>query len=251
MRLKIALRNLYISQAIILLFLLFAYFVWFPYSFSRLGGFNKTALMLIFVDLVLGPLLVFIVYKKDKKHLTFDINVLLAIQLAAFLWGAYSLYLKHPAYAVFTVDRFTLTNVSSLYPQQPLTKQLKTSLFFPELVVAELPVDIKERKALLFEVLLKGMPDIDRRPQYYEPFEQHADSVLSKSIPAKQLFFDGERKQQLAIFLKNHGGEVNDYAFYPLRGNNKKDMIWVFNRKTAKPVGIIDSDPWMRLAKQP
>ncbi len=84
MRYKIAIRNLLISQAIIILFLVFAYFVWFPHSFTQLGGFHETAFMLIFVDLVLGPLLIFIIYREGKKYLTFDINILLAIQLGAF-----------------------------------------------------------------------------------------------------------------------------------------------------------------------
>ncbi len=249
MRLKIALRNLMYSQLIIGLFLVYAYFVWFPHSFSLLGGFYKTALMLIFVDIVLGPLLVFIVFKEGKKYLKFDINVLLAIQLAAFLWGAYSLYLKHPAYAVFTVDRFTLTNVSRLFPQEPLVKQLKTTFFFPKMVFAKPPVDTKKRKKLLFDVLLKGMPDIDHRPRYYKPFEQYTDIVLAKSIPPRQLFFNNKRKEKLNAFLKKYGGKTDDYAFFPVSGNNKKDMIWVFDRKTVTPVGMIDSDPWMRLAK--
>jgi len=67
MRLKIALRNLVISQFIIIIFLIFAYLVWFPCSFSDLGDYTETALMLIFVDLVLGPLLVFIVFKENKN----------------------------------------------------------------------------------------------------------------------------------------------------------------------------------------
>jgi len=66
MRIKIALRNLFISQTIIVLFLIFAYLVWFPHSFAKLGGFYDTAFMLILVDLVLGPFSVFIIYKEGN-----------------------------------------------------------------------------------------------------------------------------------------------------------------------------------------
>jgi len=250
MRTKLALRNLYISQAIILVFLMFAYYIWFPYSFAKLGGFNQTALMLIFVDLVLGPLLVFIVYKEGKKFLRFDINVLLGIQLFAFAFGAYSLYLKHPAYAVFTVDRFTLANVSQLYPQQPWLTQLQSSFFSsPQFVVAKSPNNVKKRNALMFDILLKGAPDINERPELFEPFGQHLDTVFAKSIPLNILFQNTKTKEKLAVFHKQYGGVPDDYAYFPLAGNNKKDMIWVFDRATAKPVGIIDSDPWV-LAKK-
>lgn len=241
-RTKIALRNLYISQSIIILFLLFAYLAWFPHSFSKLGGFNKTALMLIFVDLILGPLLVFIVYKENKKYLKFDINVLLAIQLVAFVYGAYALYLKHPAYAVFNNNKFTLTNVSNIYPQQPWEEQLKTTFFSsPKLVTAHLPKNPKERKGLIFDIVLSGEPDINDRPEFYRPMKENIQAVFSKSIPLKQLFVNPESKQILTEFIQKLGGQVTDYAYFPLSGNNRKEMIWVFDRSTHKPVGIIDS----------
>jgi len=246
MRTKIVLRNLYISQAVIFIFLAFAYLIWFPHSFSKLGGFGDTALMLIFVDLILGPLLVFIVFKEGKKYLAFDINVLLAIQLGAFIFGAYSLYLKHPAYAVFTVDRFTMANVSQLYPQQHWLKQLSSSFFSsPQFVIAKSPNDAEKRNMLMFDVLLKGEPDINERPALFEPLDKHIPSIFSKSIPLNQLFQNTKTKKKLAQFYKEKSGKPNDYAYFPLAGNNKKDMIWIFNRATAQPVAIIDSDPWV------
>lgn len=245
MRSKIALRNLYISQAIILLFLIFAYLVWFPHSFSKLGGFTDTAWMIIFVDLVLGPLLVFIVYKKDKKHLTFDINVLLAIQLGAFVWGAYSLYLKHPAYAVFTGDRFTLTNVSAVYPRPGWREQLNKYLFStPKLVITKFPENKKERNTLLFDVLLKGEPDIDTRPRFFKPFDNHSKEILSKSLKPGLLFVNEDSKRKIEELINRKGGTIEDLAFFPLSGNNRKDVVWVFDRQTAKPVEILDIDPW-------
>jgi len=245
MRTKIALRNLYISQAIILLFLIFAYLVWFPHSFSQLGGFFKTALMLVFVDLVLGPFLVFIVFKEDKRYLKFDINVLLAIQITAFIFGAYSLFLMHPAYVVFNNDRFHLTNVSHTYPQKHWFSQLKSSFFStPSLVFAKPPESSKKQFQLAIDVDLQGLPDIDRRPEYYEPFKAHIDSIFAKSIPINTLIQNNKTKEKLAIFYKEHGGKPDDYAYFPLVGNNKKDMIWVFKRSTAQAIGIVDSDPW-------
>lgn len=245
MKLKVALRNLCISQAVIILFLIFAYFFWFPHSFSQLGGFYKTAWMLIFVDLVLGPLLIFFIYKENKKHLIFDINALLSIQLIAFVFGAYSLFLKHPAYAVFSIDRFVLTNVSNIYPQPSWSEQFKKYFFSaPEFVVAHLPKDSEERNLLTLDVILNGLPDIDSRPKYFTPFDHHIDSVMNKRIQIGKLSLDTQAKEKLSLFAKKNEGEIADFAFFPLSGNNKKDMVWVFDKKTSKPIGIIDIDPW-------
>ena len=244
MRLNIALRNLVISQIIILLFLIFAYFVWFPHSFLELGGFTKTALMLIFADLILGPLLVFIVFKEGKKYLTFDINVLLGIQIIAFLFGAYSLYLKHPAYAVFKNDRFILTNVSHLYPQPTLVEQLKSTVFFkPHLVTTHLPDDSQERTNLMVNVDLFGAPDIEKRPNLFSTIND-MNAIFEKSINLKSRRLNHQAQQQLELFFKTHSGTVNDYAFLPVIGNNQKSFIWAFNRQSQQPVGLIDINPW-------
>ena len=216
MKTKIALRNLYISQAIIIVFLIFAHFLWFPHSFTKLGGFYKTAWMLVFVDLVLGPLLVFLVYKEKKKYLRFDINVLLAIQLIAFVFGAYSLFLKHPAYVVFSVDRFVLTNVSNIHPQPSWSDQLQHHFFSsPEFVVAHLPKDPEERDLLTLDVILNGQPDIDNRPKYFTPFDQHIDSVMDKSIQIEHLALDVDAKEKMLLFTKKHKGKHNGFAFFP------------------------------------
>lgn len=245
MRLKIALRNLVISQIFILLFLAFAYFIWFPYSFLGLGGFTKTALMLVFVDLVLGPLLVFIIFREGKKHLQFDINVLLSIQIIAFLFGAYSLYLKHPVYAVFKNNRFILTNVSQLYPEPTLIEQLKNTVFTRlQLVTAKFPNDMEELMGLMIDVDLFGAPDIENRPKYFSPMMINSTKFLGKSLHIKDIVFDKNIRSKLHQFIRRHGGKVEDYAYYPLTGNNKKDMIWVFDRHTTQPIGIIDGKPW-------
>jgi len=190
-------------------------------------------------------LLVFIVFKEGKKYLKFDINVLLAIQIGAFAFGAYSLFLKHPAYAVFTGDRFNLTNVSAIYPQQSFLAGIKTHfLSSPKFVIATLPKDAKAQSDLILNIVFNQTPDIDRRPKYYKPLEQQDfKTLISKSIPVEHVLQNN--KEKLATFYKQRGGKPSDYAYFPLSGNNKKDVIWVFNRKNLQPIGIVDSDPWV------
>lgn len=250
MRTKIALRNLYISQAIILSFLIFAYFAWFPHSFSKLGGFYDTAWMLILVDLVLGPLLVFIVYREGKKYLTFDINVLLAIQLGAFAFGAYSLYLKHPTYAVFAENRFTLINTSLAAPQHLLFDKLKPSFISPTFVFAKLPDNIEQRTDYILGVAFSNNPSIEERSDFYVPLETHADAILANDINLEPFLLDASTKDKIVCFLAKHGGKEEDYAFFPLSGNNKKSLVWALDRNSLKPVGIIDIDPWLFSTKK-
>jgi len=245
MKLKVALRNLYISQAIILLFLFFAYFTWFPYSFSDLGGFFDTAWMLIFVDLVLGPLLVFFIYKKNKKYLKLDINILLTIQLFAFIYGAYSLFLKHPAYAVFSVDRFQLTNVSEIYPKPNWQEQLKHHFFSaPKFVLAQIPTNSQDKNILIFNTIIKNEPDIERRPKYFKPLSEHIKKIANKGINIEALDLNIKEKRIFSTFKLKHQNKLNSLSYFPLKGNNHKHVIWVLDKDTLNPIEILKIDPW-------
>jgi len=243
MKLKIALRNLFISQAVIVIFLIFAYFVWFPFSFSTLEEFYKTAGLIIFVDVILGPLLVYIIYKENKKFLRFDINVLLGIQIVAFAFGAYSLYLKHPVYAVFSIDRFTLVNAANTTPEKIRFDSLKSSIFSKtKITIAKMPSDIEKKNALTLGVLFNGAPDLEYRAEYYQPFNQNISDVLKKSINLKK--FSKLSKNKIRAFANKHKGNISDYAYFPLR-TKYKDLIWVLNKNNALPVGIVDINPWL------
>ena len=250
MRIKIALRNLFISQLIIFIFLAFAYFLWFPHSFDKLGGFYDTALMLIFVDLILGPLLVFIVYKKDKKHLNFDINVLLGIQILAFIYGAYALYLKHPTYTVFANDHYQLVNASYITPNEVQYNDLKSTFFSgPIMAYTELPKDTTKLFQFMIGVDLLGKPDIHQRPDFYKPHSQALDRILSKQLDKKNLFKSKNSKEKLNKFLNQKGGKLSNYAFFPISGNNNKKMVFVINTNNGEAVDTIDMKPSLLIVK--
>ncbi len=242
--------NILFSQAIILSFLLFTWIVWYPSPFYEISNISKIAQAMIFANICLGPLLVFIIYKKDKKHLNLDLSILATIQLSAFLFAAYSVYLKHPSYAVFTIDRFTLVSATSISTEKIKYPQLATSFFSaPKIVFAKRPDTSAERNSLLFGVLFQGEPDLDRRAEYYEPFLKHLSTVLERSIDTNTLFPDSASQLKLKAFLNKHGGNKQDYAYFPLQGNVENDLIWVLDRKLGNPIGTIDSDPW-QIAKK-
>ena len=249
MRVRIALRNLYISQTIILLFLVYAWWMWFPHNFTQLGGFYKEASLLIIVDIVLGPLLVFLVFKEGKKYLQFDINVLLSIQIAAFVYGAMSIWYKHPAYVVYEEDNFTIVNVSAVYPKQPLKEQLKTMFFTkPKMVLTDMPTDGNAQAQIIIDLLLGNGPDIVNRKELYQDIKQHRQSLIDNALSETELFSSEANKRKLAKFVDKQGGKSEDFLYYPLVGNNKKDLVWVINIDTIEPVGILDISPWPKVA---
>lgn len=247
MNYKIAGINLLLSQAIIIIFLGFAYIIWFPYSFYELNGLSKTVKILIFVNFCLGPLLILLIYKKNKRPtvLKFDLYSLIALQIIAFVMGSYSIYLKHPVYLVFSVDRFTLINAGNVAPEKSRYDDFKSSFFSrPKLAFAQLPDDPKKRQALLMSVLFEGKADIDQHTEYYEPFHQHKNAILAQSLNTSDIFSNKKSKNEIKLFINKHGGKINDYVYFPLQTADKKDVVLAFIKETLQPISIIPIDPW-------
>ncbi len=217
---------------------------WFPDSLMLVSNFKEIALLIISIDLVLGPLLTFIVFNTQKKALKFDLSVIATIQITALTYGLFTLYQAHPVYIAFNIDRFTLISAIDAKPEQAIVKEFKISkLSSPKLVVAKLPENKKARSDLVIGVV-SGEPDIELRPDLYHPYEENISEILAKSLDPNVIFKKSESKEKLNSFIKKYGKSKEDYAYFPLEGASK-NAVWVLDKKTAKPVDIIMTDPWV------
>lgn len=89
-RTKAVLIHLGLSSALALGVTSLLVFGWYPWPyFMALGGLMLVALI-VGVDVVLGPLLTFIVFKPGKKSLKFDLTVIALVQAAALGYGLWT-----------------------------------------------------------------------------------------------------------------------------------------------------------------
>lgn len=242
-KLQAATFHLLLSVFIVGAFLIFVINVWYPQPFLSISGLQSILLLLISIDIILGPILTFIVFKPQKKTLKFDLSVIAAIQLAALVYGAHTIYAAHPLYVAYAIDRFSLIHTHEVSPAKARYPELQKSTFAgPSLVYVKKPSDPAELSRVTMEVL-SGKPDLDARPEYYEPFQQFVDQVLASGIKPEQLIRKAKHKQKLDDFLKKHGGSTADYAFLALSGK-EKDVIWVFKRSSKQAIDILDINPW-------
>lgn len=91
-------------------FIVLSYYIvfhWYPDFYFSLDGGSRAIGTIFFVDIVLGPGMTLLVFKPGKKHLKFDITMILVLQLAALVWGVSNVYTERPATAVFYHGGFT------------------------------------------------------------------------------------------------------------------------------------------------
>ncbi|MEE9302841.1 MAG: TfpX/TfpZ family type IV pilin accessory protein [Thiotrichaceae bacterium] len=242
-KLKASLTHLLISIVVVSALLAFVFLYWYPGVLAEVSGLKQVVIIMVAIDLVLGPLLTFVVFKPKKPKLAFDLAMIGLFQISALVYATFVIYEGHPLYVTYAVDRFIVITANEVDPNQATLNIFKKSkLAGPDLAFAKQPEDSKEAERIMFNVMIEGGPDIDKRPNLYEPLDEHLDDVFSRSIDPEKLLAREDTKREFMKFIDKHG-DKEDYAYLPLSGQGK-DVIWALSKKTGKPVDIINVNPW-------
>ena len=237
--------HLFISATIVGIVFVLIFLFWYPRPYFEANGAWTVLRVLVMVDLVLGPLLTLVLFKRGKKGLVLDMCIVAAIQLAALIYGVHVIFGERPYYLAFAVDRFEVIGKVEIDANKIKYPELKIKPNQgPILVYSDFPKDKKQRENFLFEVVIQGKPDLERRPEYYHPYLLNKDKVLQKAKPLSDLI-RGETSNQKKIdkFLKRHSDTQESYLYLPLVGKNN-DLALVLDKNSGLPVDGIAIDPW-------
>ena len=119
-RFRFALKNaawhLLISLILAGLAALLVFGVWYPYPYAELTGGLALYKLVISVDIVCGPLLTLILASPSKKlkERIVDFSLIGMIQLAALIYGLYSVSLARPVVAAFETDRINVVTAAEI-----------------------------------------------------------------------------------------------------------------------------------------
>lgn len=235
--------HLLLSTLLITAFFLFAILYWFPNSSFELSGIKNILIIILAVDLILGPALTFLVFNPIKKSLKFDLSAIVFLQLLMFCYGIYTVYAAHPVYITFTVDRFTLVSARDASPSNALFDEYKVSkLSRPTFAYVESPNDPNKQQELMFNSIAGGL-DLEAYSEYYTPYRKNIHNIIKRGWSANDIFINPAEKKILNQFLKHKELKLNDVTFLPVQGK-EKFMTFAVDIKTAIPVHAFDIDPW-------
>lgn len=245
-RVKAFVIHLAISAAAALIVAVLALVLWYPPPYFHAAGADKLLLLLVGVNLSIGPLLTLVVYRAGKRGLGFDLVVIGLLQTAAFAYGFFVLAASRPVFLVSTMDRFVLVSAYQI-SQEDLaagsTEPFRTlSWTGPRLAAAELPTDAKERSDLI-DLALSGR-DIQNLPKYYRSYASSSRNLLTKAQPLEQLRQKSLTEQYMvdAWLSKNHRARAS-VAWLPLQ-TRKNDLVMLLDAQTGEPLQALEIDPW-------
>jgi len=240
-RLKFFLNHLFISILVALMVMGLVFFVWYPSPLASAVGVTHIFLMMMVIDVIVGPMLGWLVYKEGKKTLKFDLSVIIFLQIAALFFGLFSIEQGRPVWIAYNVDRFELVRKNELITEhldQAKTQFQKTSFLRPQYVSVEFSKDKLQRENDMFAEALGGI-SIAQKPERYVEFTKALSQIKKRMIQLKELeqFNDHEHVREILVKYPQATGYV------PLKAN-AVDMTVLVNKETGEVIKIVDLRPW-------
>lgn len=222
------------------------YFVWYPPPYFEVAGGNTLMLLIMGVDVVIGPVLTLAIFKSGKRGLRFDLVVIALLQATAFCYGLHVIAIARPAFVVAEVDRFVLVAANELDDKdlsEAIQPQFATRPWTgPRVVGARVPETGREG----LDIAMSGIAgkDVDKLPKYYLSYDQVAEKILARAQPLVALV--DKQPSQAAIvrrFVDHSGEDIRDLAYLPLKGR-LQSYTMVVSRRSKQPLTALPVDPW-------
>jgi hypothetical protein len=234
--------HLAISIAIALVVIAMMLFLWYPTPYFQAMGGGGLLLLVTGVDVVLGPLITFIIFNTKKKSLKFDLMCVAIVQTVALAYGVSTMFQARPVYTVFNKDRFDViiaADMSDKEREKVTNAAFKLlSLSGPQIVAMEQPNDMKE----IDRMITSG---IDSRAfsQYYVAYESKAKEAATVAKPLTQIQkTNPAAAEKLKAFLATKALDESKVGFLPLYTRNE-DMTVVLDKETGKILAIAPVAP--------
>lgn len=220
---------------------------WFPSPLDQLTGGRDLFLLLVTIDLVCGPLLTCVVFDRRKTSMTLfiDFTIIGLIQIAALLYGLWSVSLARPVTIAFETDRFRIITAAEV-----LTSELNDSNELPWFSISTTgvsglsPTDEGYLESL--DLSLQGIPP-SARPSRWISYEEIKLRVASEARSIDELRRKHEesgRSEMIDIAIKQHKLSEVEIGYWPLESRIHNDWVVLVGRSDGQIKGYVNLDPW-------
>jgi len=220
-----------------------AYAMWtvlYPPPFFWIDGGWSVLRILLIADVILGPMLTFVVYNRAKREWKRDLAIIAVIQVIAFGYGVHTMARYRPVFAVY-IDRtfFAVTWPKVEMATQDLAKPraLRGDSWAPVYVVLGMPADRQRQLELLRRTNPDGTNALPGMGDLYLPFTGALrNQILENSADVEALARSNpDIARELARVRQAHPGPLSNYSFQPLGGRDDQCML-MFEKATGQAV---------------
>jgi len=234
--------HLVVSAAFVGVLLLLVTQLWYPeFLFATDGGWQGLRIV-IFVDLVLGPLLTFVLYRRGKKGLRSDLVLIAIMQLGALIGGGWVVHSERPLLLVFNEGRFySVTADDYLDAGVPVPDLGAVSARPPDYMVLVPPESPIDQSPVRTAYVSRGQFIYTHVP-WMRPGEEQLEKVLAAGVSVATLTAPPNqeaRVEALERWQARTGLRLEDVALVPYSSRFRLVHLAV-DRGSGRILGQLD-----------
>lgn len=236
-----------VSLTIALLAAALVFYLWYPYPYREISGGRELFLLVVTVDVILGPLITLTVFNRAKpwSELRRDLAVVVFIQLTALGYGVWTVFLARPVHLVFEYDRFRVVHAvdvsPELLPKAPHGMDT-LPLAGPTLLSLRPFRDANENMEATLAAL--GGVALGARPDLWQPYAAAKAEILQEAQPVPQLKARfPSQSAAIDTVIARIGRKPETLVYLPMAGRQSFWTVFL-DPVTAEVLAFMPLDPY-------
>lgn len=247
-RLSAAGIHLTLSLAVAALAAWLVFALWYPYPYREISGGRHLFLIVMAVDVIMGPLLTLAVFNRIKPaaELRRDLTVIGMLQVAALAYGLWTVSVARPVHLVFEIDRFRVVHAIDI-PEEEMDLAPPELRRLPWTGPTLLSVrNFRNQQEGLDATLaaVQGFP-LGARPFLWQRYDEAKPQILKVARPLSDLknrFPDQAGTIDAALRSGPDRGKASQsVAYIPMAG---RDKFWtvLLDLRTTEVIAFVPID---------
>lgn len=218
--------------------------IWYPWPYRIISGGDSLLLLVLAVDVVMGPLITLAIFdvRKPRRELRRDLAIIVVLQLGALFYGLHTVYLARPAVLALEGFRFRVTTANDVAAEElPLAPPglNRLALNGPRLV------GVRVTSADTFDAVSSALEGVDvgSRPKYWRHWDDASrQEALKQAKPVSEALRQ-KRGDRVAIeeAVARTSRSVEELLYLPLLAR-RTDWSVLIDKTTGDPVGFAPID---------
>ena len=221
--------------------------LWFPYPYGELAGGRRLFMLLLAVDVVVGPLLTFVVFnpRKRLREKVLDFTVIGLLQLGALGYGLWTVAQARPVHLVYEYSRLAVVAAAQV-PADQLEKAppgLRALPWTGPTLLSLRPLQGAKEQFESTMMAANGVPQA-AQTELWQPYDAGRAAILETARP-----LDGLKTKypaEIALIdsaIAKTGKPADRLLYMPVLS---RDTAWsvLIDAETARPVGFVPLDPY-------
>lgn len=216
--------------------------LWYPSPFREVSGGRELFLLIVGVDVVVGPLLTLVAFdrRKPRGELARDLGVIVLLQVAALGYGLHTVAQARPAVVALEGSRLRVVRAIDM-AEADLSRApaaLRSLSWTGPVLIAARPPSGDEK----FDAIQRGLAgeDIGMRPEFWLPPEQMRQAFARAAMPLDRLGrMKPARQADLNRAVVATGLRPDQLGYLPILAR-LTDWSALVDRRSGEIVGYVD-----------